>query len=370
MGSNISIPLTNWNVCLNGEDRQVQDSVSGEVISLTHGLYLQYSAGDTALIPFLKGVTTTLGSLIDTLVEMNYPSLNGVTIGTNILNDIINNIVNLAVTQSGIQIYYDWQSITSTLTIYHNLNNFQVDSTFLTGFFELDCTFQISSSSFSTDYSVTVPSLNLGGLASIIEDGAGLVVKQAGQIILTMEKLGADLTVFTKKAYQDFANAVKAGVKVCNSLVNDAKALANGIMACGVQVSEVIRQCTITAPPFPSFDSLNLLNVIGVFESVPQTVDNLIGEINHCINDVAGQVASSISDIASCSMTATNCQNSLCVPFVGYGTSSCCCGISFFHICLTYSRYCCALQWINCEWSICLDNSFSFHCNGVPVACP
>ena len=370
LGSNIDIPLANFNVFLNGGDRQVKDVVSGEVISLPQGTYLQTSQGDKALIPFLKGVTTTLGSLIDTLVQRNNPSFKGLSVGTDILNDIMNKIISLVDIQSGIQFYYDWQSVTSTLTIFHKLENFQVGSTSLTGLFELDCTFQLSSSTFSADCSIQVPSLTLGGLVSIIEDGAGLLVKQSGQVILAVEKLGADLTVFTEKAYQDFANAVKAGVKICNGLLTDSEALANGIIACGVQVADVVKHCSLNPPSFPSIDLSNLFNLVSVFADVPNTVADLIQEINQCIDNVAGDIATSISNLASCSLSTTTCKNSICVPFVGYPPSSCCCGLSFLNLCFSYSKYCCLPQWNNCEWSVCVDNQLSFSCNGVPVACP
>ena len=116
LARNIDAPLTNWNVLLNGGDRQVQDSVSGEEISLAHGISFQYFQSDKAMIPFLTGVTTTLGSLIDTLIQRKYPSFNGISVGKNLLNDIIRDMINLVDGQSGLQFYFDWQSVSSTLT--------------------------------------------------------------------------------------------------------------------------------------------------------------------------------------------------------------------------------------------------------------
>ena len=178
--------------------------------------------------------------------------------------------------------------------------------------FELDCTFDISSSSFSAACSIQVPDLDLGGLISIIQDGAGFVVQQAGQVVLAVERLGADLTVFTQKAYQDFANAVNAGLKICNTLLHDAEALTNGIEACGVKIEESVQQCSFTAPSFPSIDPSNLLNLVNVFASVPYVVQDLDANMNQCIAEVgaaAGQIAASISSTATCSLSSTTAQN-------------------------------------------------------------
>ena len=325
------------------------------------------------MIPFLTGVTTTLGSLIDTLIQMKYPSFSGISVGTNILNDIISNMINLVDGQSGLQFCFDWQALTSTLTIFHQLQHFQVGPVSLTGLFELDCTFDISSSSFSAACSIQVPDLDLGGLISIIQDGAGFVVQQAGQVVLVVQRLGADLSVFTQKAYQDFANAVNAGLKICNTLLHDAEALTKGIEACGVKIEESVQQCSFNPPSFPSFDPSNLLNLVNVFASVPYVVQDLDANMNQCIAEVgaaAGQIAASISSTASCSLSSTTCQKSICVPFVGYGQSSCCCGVSFFNLCFSYSEYCCTPEWNNCQWNLCVDTSLSFSCSGVPVPCP
>ena len=67
----------------------------------------------------------------------------------------------------------------------------------------------------------------MGELISIVQDGACFVVQQAGQVVFA--RLGADLTVFTQKVYQDFANDVNAGLKFYNTLLHDAEALTKGL---------------------------------------------------------------------------------------------------------------------------------------------